>query len=209
MVAAYLCICQEVKHEAKYASAEMVIQMSDNCIRDYLDQMHEIFVVSELPLAEFIEKRIPSNLQDVALKQASKKKREYVPASGVAAPLETLRLVEALGQLTTRIQTSLHDNRALRSSERGIFVLRVGPEGSGDPVAKLITQASEAGFLRVLEQGTSQWKFRVHTSLAAAFGFSYRGAYYDTPIRATDLVALASVLFLKFVYVCGLCGGWC
>ena len=33
--------------------------------------------------------------------------------------------------------------------------------------------------------------FRVHTSLAPAFGFSYRGAYYPVTVQALDVLAFA------------------
>jgi hypothetical protein len=54
----------------------------------------------------------------------------------------------------------------------------------------LITDASDAGFLKVVKQERAEWQFRVHCSLAAAYGFSYRGAYYPVEIRGRDLSAL-------------------
>jgi hypothetical protein len=53
-----------------------------------------------------------------------------------------------------------------------------------------LREANEAGFLRIVESDSSEWKFRVHCSLAAAFGFSYRGAYYALKLRPDDLESL-------------------
>jgi hypothetical protein len=191
MVAAYLCICTQVNQQVRYAFAEMVLQMSDKCIRDYLDQMHEVFVKAGLDVAAFTATQVAPELQDRALKTASAKKKEHIPSSGVGSPAETLRIVDALGQLTARLQTTLREDKALRSSERGLFVLKTNTGEAVLGVAlRLLKEAAEAGFLRIVEDGVDQWRFRVHCSLAAAYGFSYRGAYYSTRIRLSELVAL-------------------
>jgi hypothetical protein len=191
MVAAYLCICSQVNQQVRYAFAEMVLQMSDKCIRDYLDQMHEIFVKTGLDVAAFTAAHVAADLQDAALKAASKKKKEHIPSSGVGSPAETVRIVDGLAQLTARLQTTLRDNRGLRSSERGLFLLKTSTgEAALELVQRLLKQAAEAGFLRIVDEGLDEWQFRVHCSLAAAYGFSYRGAYYSTRIRLPDLAAL-------------------
>jgi hypothetical protein len=191
MVAAYLCICSQMNQQVRYAFAEMVLQMSDKCIRDYLDQMHEIFIKAGLEVAAFTTTQVALDIQDSALKSASKKKKEHIPSSGVGSPAETQRIVDALGQLTARLQTTLRDNRGLRSSERGLFVLNTNTgESVLEAVRRLLKEAAEAGFLRIVEEGLDQWQFRVHCSLAAAYGFSYRGAYYSTRLRLPEVVAL-------------------
>lgn len=191
MVAAYLCICAQVNQQVRYAFAEMVLQMSDKCIRDYLDQMHEIFARAGLGVAEFTTTKVAVEIQDAALKAASRRKKEHIPSSGVGSPAETLRIVDGLGQLTARLQTTLYDNKGLRSSERGLFVLNTNTgESVLETACRLLKEAAEAGFLRILKEGLDQWQFRVHCSLSAAYGFSYRGAYYSTRVRLPELVAL-------------------
>lgn len=196
MVAAYLCLCSEYNLTPKFAYAEMVLQMSDQCIRDYLSQMHEVFMESGVDLASFCARTVPVEKQDVALRRASVLKREFVPASGVGSPAETVRLVDALAQLTADLQTIRSKHRqyqykALRSSERGVFVLESSTVTTTRPeVFRLIANAAEAGFLKLLKQSADSWHFRVHCSLAAAYGFSYRGAYYATRIGLSDLWAL-------------------
>jgi hypothetical protein len=152
--------------------------------------MHEIFIKAGLDVAAFTVTQVAPEIQDAALKTASKKKKEHIPSSGVGSPAETLRIVDALGQLTARLQTTLLENRGLRSSERGLFVLNTNTgESVLEVVRRLLKEATEAGFLRIVNEGLDQWQFRVHCSLAAAYGFSYRGAYYSTRIRLPELVA--------------------
>jgi hypothetical protein len=192
MVAAYLCLCAELGKQVRYAYADMVLQASDRCIRDYLWQMEELFQLSGLDIVRFCSSSLPLDQQDAALRSAAKNKRDYIELAGIAAPTETLRLIEALGRLTARLQTAVLGQRGLRSSERGIFKLEP-PEGPvpEDSPLKIIAEAAEAGFLKIIEQ-RPLLRFRVHCSLAAYYGFSYRGAYYDTPVRLSDLSSLIS-----------------
>ena len=193
MVAAYLCICAELGKQVRYAYAEMVFQMCDKCVRDYLWQMDEIYKVSGVDIDEFCHSVVPTEKQDVALRRAGKNKCEYVPVSGISTPIVTLRLIESLSVLTTRLQTTIHEQRGLRSSERGLFVLDAA---TGSPTVaqnlRIIIEAADAGFLKIVEQRPQQWVFRVHCSLAAAYGFSYRGAYYPVELRPADLNSLIS-----------------
>ena len=62
-----------------------------------------------------------------------------------------------------------------------------------ESVLELIRDAAEAGFLVMLEASPNTRKFRVHASLAAAYGFSYRGAYYSTPIILRELNEIRSL----------------
>jgi hypothetical protein len=184
----------------------MLEQMSDGCIRDYLLQMHEIFLQTKLQLLRFLDRKVPPADQDIALKRASRKKREFLPRSGVGSPRATEWLIDGLAQLTERIQTSGADRahavggrpRALASTERGVFVLDAAKRlldvqcsvPGLDEALRIIAEAADTGFLRIVEQAEDKWRFRVHCSLAAAYGFSYRGAYYDTPIRLVDVISL-------------------
>lgn len=193
MVAAYLCLCSELDKQVRYAYADMLLQMSDKCIRDYLLQMDEVFRESGRALHEFLEGPIGIDIQDRALRRAGARKREYVPASGVGSPTEALRIIDALGNLTARLQTTKYQQRGLRSSERGIFVVDVTRHSEDlARTLRLVTDAADAGFFKILKQSADEWHFRVHCSLAAAYGFSYRGAYYPVALRASDLSALYS-----------------
>jgi len=190
MVIAYLCLCKELKTQVKYASADMLFQMSDKCIRDYLNQMDAIFEVTGKSVEQFCAATIPWDKQHSALWSASVRKKDAIPKSEVGAPIETLLLIDALGQLTARLQTTTTQNKSLRSSERGIFsVDKNALSTQSGQTLRLILEAAEAGFLKLLEDKNGAIRFRVHCSLAAAYGFSYRGAYYDSAIKVQDLKA--------------------
>lgn len=195
MVAAYLSICKELRRQGpKYASADMVIQMSDKCIRDYLNQMDAIFEEANMSVSDFCEAHIDSNKQDAALRAASNRKKDAIPKSEVGSPLETLRLIDALGRLTARVQTlqtTTARNRALITSELGLFVIDVSQQSTElYDTMRLVIEASEAGFLKIRKLTNKIMEFRVHCSLAAAYGFSYRGAYYPCPLKLRDILTL-------------------
>jgi Cdc6-like AAA superfamily ATPase len=195
MVAAYLLICNEFNTDPRYAFAEMVFQMSDRCVRDYLAQMDEIFKEAAVDIESFVTRQVGWAIQNKALHQASRQKREYLPRSGVGAPSRTLQLIDSLGQLTALLQSSPDRERALRSSERGIFILEIPHQSAQiEALLKLILDASEAGFLRIREQSASKLIFRVHCSLAAVYGFSYRGAYYNSALSIQDLLRLSQTI---------------
>jgi hypothetical protein len=191
MVAAYLCICRELNTEVRYAFSDMVLQMSDKCIRDFLCQLDEIYKESALPLGDFVKTCVPVSKQNVALKRASQNKKESILQSGVTEPLEIGRIIDGLARITAVIQ-SRPKAKALKSSERGKFVLRTTDHEltAHANTFGLIKEACEAGFLKMIESKGRKWQFRVHTSLAAFYCFSYRGAYYDTYLQLSDIESL-------------------
>ncbi len=189
MVAAYLSICSEIGADVRYASADMVLQMSDKCIRDFLNFTHGIFLESKCDLRSFIKGPIPIKTQDKAIKLASRHKRATLKESGILAPTEAARIIDALAEITAYIQTNSHDMSHLEATERGLFTLDLKPKEREifASVFELIRDAARAGYFMISQEGESKWIFRVHTSLAAAYGFSYRGAYYETPLIIREL----------------------
>jgi hypothetical protein len=195
MVAAYLSLCHSLSMDVLYASADMVFQLSDNCVRDFLFQIEEIYQQSRCSLKDFLVQTVSALDQSVALNRASLKKRNSIPRSEIQSPKEIGRIVSGLAMITANIQRTSRDKRHLRSSERGLFRVTFSSRpGSNDgEMRKLVADAAQAGFLHLEKAEGATWKFRVHTSLAPAFGFSYRGAYYPTvlPPSAIDRLRLA------------------
>lgn len=189
-VAAYLSICHEFGLDVRYFSAEMIIQMSDQCIRDFLNQMHALFIESERPVEQFISSRMPDARQGAALETASKKKGDDLQVSGVRTPIEVNRIIHGLARMTSIIQASGSQYSHLRTSERGKFVLD-SSSAVDDPEKEsleMLLDAAQAGYFKLLsERDAVLLRFRVHTSLAAAYRFSYRGAYYESRITFQDL----------------------
>ena len=195
MVAAYLSICRLLKvRRIPFASAEMVIQTSDNCVRDFLSQLDHLFRESGLDLRSFLNAELSWEIQANAIRAASYEKRDSIPESGVLAPVETGRLIKGLATITAAIQVASDDGRHLRSTERGLFRLAAteGRAGDVENALTLIRDAADAGFLRLYKQGDDIKHFRVHASLAPAYGFSYRGAYYEVRIDLVDFKSVQS-----------------
>lgn len=194
MIAAYLSIMHELHTAPRYAYADMILQLSDSCIRDFLNNLEYMFQKSKMPIWEFINlARVKITVQSSGLLDASRAKFKSLPIHGVNHPSSTAKLVNGLGRTTHLLQTRSADGiRHLRSTERGIFTLTL--ESKSDAMARairLVIDAAEAGFLKLVSGEELTLSFRVHTSLAPAFQLSYRGAYYPAAILATDILSFA------------------
>ena len=199
MVSAYLSIFFELNASPKYAYEHMVLGMSDRCIRDFLLQVDEVFVGSGLDLPTFISKIAPTHVQSKYLRQASERKFSDLRSWVLHTHDRVNNLVKGLAWYTANIQSSGPASRQLKAPESGRFVLSRsedlqldGPEESqaGISLLDVVRDAAQAGYLRMLSFDEQTIVFRVHASLAAHFGFSYRGAMYNVSIRGNDLVDL-------------------
>lgn len=193
IVASYLSICRELQVDnVPYAFAEMVFGISDRCVRDYLSQMHRIFDMSGLTVQELNKSRIKWQVQAKAIRLVSEKKKKSISEGiEVTKPERIRRVTECLGELTAMLQHGRKGSVThLKSSERGIFKFHDPIKEDDDKDAELFTalkDGGDAGFLRVKKEGNRIEGVRVHASMAPAFGFSYRGAYYSVSLRRMDL----------------------
>lgn len=182
MVGAYLSICRDAGAHPMYASADMLFQMSDKCVRDFLWQMESVFQASALSLDEFLEAKIDEELQNRGLRTASQMKMTLFRERVISSPTEANQFVEGLARITALIQSTGRNYEQLRTPERGIFSYNLSK--SIDPRitsehTRLIRDASETGLLRLVDDSDpEELRFRVHASLAPEYDFSYRGAYY-------------------------------
>lgn len=191
-VAAFLSICHDLKvKQIPYASADMVLGISDNCVRDFLSQLDHLFLASGRTLADFLVARLPTDVQAKAIREASEEKRDSIPESGILSPVETGRVVKGLAMVTALLQATSKDGRHLRSTERGLFRLtaKIDEQTGLHAALSLVSDAADAGFLR-LHPDDHDRHFRVHASLAPAYGFSYRGAYYPVALDLKDFEKL-------------------
>jgi hypothetical protein len=193
MVSAYLAICAECNLDIWFAYAEMLLQTCDSCLRDYLWQMQALFDKKSVDLTLFTTCTISEKVQSDALKSASRQKRDSIIVQDrIRSPEKTERLIDGLARITKYIQTTSPNNQHLKSTERGLFSISI-PRNASDAeldLIRIIGEASEAGFLRIVSQDSLSMKFRVHTSLAPEYGFSYRGAYYPSQINTRELSEL-------------------
>lgn len=190
MVAAYLCICKELKYtNPLYAFDQMLLGVSCKCIRDFLLFVDESFMVSKKSLKLFLDSKLDVELQNKAFRQASAKKFDSIPSSsGVSAPGKIGKMIDSLAKLTSYIQTNGPDNIALRSCERGIFSLNCKEcTRNSEEILRLLVEAGEAGFLKIKSTKDDKFEFQVHHSLAPKYNFSYRGSYYKINLRFSDL----------------------
>ncbi|MBI1354979.1 MAG: hypothetical protein GC160_11580 [Acidobacteria bacterium] len=190
MVASYLVLCSRLNVQPKYAFAEMLFDISDRCIRDFLGQLDSLLSHSGVELVQFCSERIPVDIQNAALVKAAERKRDFVPRSGLSLPKDTARLLDALGKITAVLHSSGDTSRSLRSSERGRFCLDLPAESSeaSSRIDELILEAAERGYLQLLRSDGNRRIFRVHNSLAPFYSFSYRGSYYEIQVSVKDLV---------------------
>jgi hypothetical protein len=184
MVAAYLTLCKEYRVKPSYASADMVLQISDGCIRDFLWQMDELFTESGCSAEQFLGSTVPFEAQAPALRRAADNKMKLFGEEPTPDRREAGRLVEGLAEVTALIQSTGRSFAQIRSPERGIFRYSLAEsKRDSNTVARnvaMIRDAAEWGYLRLLSTSSSlELRFRVHASLAPKYGFSYRGAYYD------------------------------
>ncbi len=204
IAAAYLSICQKVGVQPLYASADMMLQMSDQCVRDFLWQMHEIFVETGDSPSEFLARtNIPVETQDKALRRASDQKISRVADSVMAEASTVTRLVDGLGLLTGLLQRPLEGRlrsgftQHLRSNEPGAFRLPSAEsferDEDSEKTLELIRLAIDGSYLRQVSGSRETMRFRLHTSLAAHYGFSYRGAYSDTLLSLDELRRICAV----------------
>lgn len=183
MVASYLSICSEFKVDIRFASWPMLLQMSDKSVRDFIWQMHEIFVEVDKDVTSFFGSHPNVEQQTQALRAAAKKKSNRAEALLAVAPRSATLLIHGLGRLTARLQSEDSRLRNLKSNERGIFRVRLWKgEPRSDLFERIVSDAHDVGYLRLIDRTHDRIRFRVNASLAAYYGFSYRGAYYDTPL---------------------------
>lgn len=192
-VVAFLAICDELGcHDIPFAFDRMVLGVSDHCIRDFLSQMHYMFsefspVFTGESLRAFVSGPIAIPIQTKATRQASTIKRDSLPISGVDRPDMTRKIVEVFGRTTHILQSKM--------SEAGRFVLVGGSNNDREDARRVLRSAAEAGFLRIVDDGAPPDPlrgFRVHTSLAPTYGFSYRGAYYPVSVKFADYSEIIS-----------------
>ncbi len=197
MVAAYLSLCREAGARPMYASADMLFQVADKCVRDYLWQMESIFALADMPLEEFLRSEVPVERQSEGMRAAAALKMTLFRERVLSAPAEANQFVDGLARITALIQSTGRNYEQLRTPERGIFSYRLrrsGPDQAGSDHPALIRDAAEAGFLRLLgDSELEELRFRVHASLAPQYDFSYRGAYYPAgELSDADILSLRS-----------------
>lgn len=179
-VAAYLSLCAQYNWLPRYAGKQMILQMSDQCIRDFLLQMDALMKGSGRDAAAFLSGG-PVSIRDQnrLLRRASADKVKLASGKVRTRPHETSMLIQGLAYTTRELQSYGRNGLQLSQPERGRFRIDFTTDpGARHENMRMVREAVEAGYLKL--HGTpkdDEIVFRVHNSLAANFNFSYRGAY--------------------------------
>lgn len=176
-VAAYLGICREYEMDPRYSGSQMLMGTSDLCIRDFLCQVDEVYLQSHSSLDDFCSSVVELEVQWKSLASAAEKKYLSIPRFACGNARKSLCLVAALGRIAAGVQVNPQGADALRTPERGWFEI-IGSLRSGrSDLLGVIESTAEAGFIRIERSDDATMRFRLHRSLAAYFGVSYRGPY--------------------------------
>lgn len=204
-------------HDYPYVGHQIIVSLSDVCIRDFLDIMGEIFRRSVLPSADsrrmldFInaDSPIPIEQQRQAVNAASRRKLDGLQALSHPYEEESVRMVRAFGYLTARLQTEFAEENELGTTERGIFKIdlsemrlltnRLGH--SSEKMDEVLRRAEKDGFIREVspggelevdrtDAGSKELLIRLHRRFAPYFGYSYRGPYETNSVSAARIVDL-------------------
>ena len=188
MVAAMLCLCKEYGIKVPYAGYYMVTSMSDQCIRDFLRQMHEIYIAENTLPEKFIKQPVNIKKQIEAIRIASETRYTGISHYTPYYVSEVQNLVDSLGQITSKIQSAYKDPSSLKTIERGKFVVdlsKITSEINKDQLKKILNIAEDSHYIKIYEDESDDKiiKFRLHRLFAPKFGFSYRGAYSNVSMQ--------------------------
>ena len=218
-VGAYLNMCEYYgASQPLYAGHNVVLSMSDGCIRDFLELMGSIydgFSHRRTPLLEsFVNRSAPVGIkaQSRWITRSSSQKLDGIREGKDSVEIltsEVAKVVEGLGWLTKYLQSTPSSNRSIQTAERGIFVFDLSKllkgqgeevEEDSDYIQRVFRRAVLDGLLRVeypfsrgkrsLDKGHVQLGYRLHKRYAAHFSFSYRGAYEPVEVDVSELLWL-------------------
>ena len=194
MTAAMLCLCKEFGRTVPFAGYYMVMSMSDQCIRDFLRQMHEIYLAEKTSPERFVKLQINIKKQNDAIYKASASRYEGISNETSRRISEVKRLVDYLGKITAEIQSAYNDPSSLKTIEKGRFSIDYSRMSIDDRenLEEILKIARDSHYIKVITNISNDkiGLFRLHRLFAPKFGFSYRGAYSNVSIQGTDLLKL-------------------
>ncbi|MEL4304377.1 hypothetical protein [Methanococcoides sp. LMO-2] len=190
MVVAMLCLCKEYGLPVPYAGYNMVVDMSDQCIRDFLLQMHHIYVVQAKSPEEFVQKPVNIRKQFKALKNASNARYDGIKND---VSYEIGQLIYSIGKITAEVQSAYNDSSSFKRDEKGRFYINyalIKSNKDKERLKRILKLARDSFCIKVLEESQESIVFRLHNLFAPKFSFSYRGSYSNVKISGEDLLYL-------------------
>lgn len=216
--AAYIAGCKMAERSPVYAGVRFVLWASDGNIRDFLDVMAEFFDRRLGARSRSSEKvstvakvckgflnpseTFPVQFQNDCLRSVSLMSLETIKEMKDTSDRHLYYFLLGLGELQRIMHHSIDFGEAVRTPERGIFVVnydqfdRLGAAHSLTGISALVRRVERDGFLRIIESGDgsekSEISFRLHKRLAPALECSPRGAYERVRLDPELLVRLLS-----------------
>jgi hypothetical protein len=198
--AAYICICKEFNFDPIYAGFDMIINLSDTCIRDFLKIMHEIFIIENCNAKDFVYKKISIENQNIAIKNASTKKFDSVFSESPDYFNEVSFLVDSFGKITSNIQSASDLQSTFTNPEKGRFVLDLKniDQNDKDTINQIINEARYLFCIKIIGESRrtkidDRKIFRLHNLFSPRYGFSFRGSYENLNISPDDLMNLCTL----------------
>jgi energy-coupling factor transporter ATP-binding protein EcfA2 len=196
MVAAMLCLCREFNCKIPYGGYYMVISMSDSCIRDFLRQMHEIYLTENTTARNFVKRKISPLKQEKAIHNASNSRYAGISTTAPYHVLEVRNLIDSLGKITAEIQSAYFDQSSLKTVEKGRFSIKYSSMKEDDSrnLRDILSIAKDCHYIKIIGNIDNEKEilFRLHRLFAPHFGFSYRGAYSNVVLDGEDLLRLCT-----------------
>jgi hypothetical protein len=196
MVAATLCLCKEFDLSVPYAGYYMVWRMSDQCIRDFLRQMHEIYLAENTSAEKFVKRQVNPKKQNIAIRKASESRYEGISNETPYHISKVKRLVDSLGKITAEVQSAYKDPSSLKTVEKGRFYVDYSlmkSDEDREDLKNIIDIARDGHCVKMLgdfSNDDTRVLFRLNKLFAPKFEFSYRGAYSNVSIKGDDLLKL-------------------
>jgi hypothetical protein len=199
-IGAALCLCREFNQTFLYAGYDMVMNMSDGCIRHFFKQMHSIYLLVNKKPDVFIKSTIPIEIQNKALIKASNQLFDDIDKHSEGLPDELIKLVNSLGSIIRDVQTNFRDLSTLKTPERGKIKIDLSKMESKDDKEELleILAISQDNLFIIkeskieLKDETKKVIFRLVNLFGPKFQFSYRKPLYELPIDGNILIKICN-----------------
>lgn len=195
-VASYLALCARYRLKPKYAGHNVIVSLSDGCIRDYLEIIGAIFETC-LPDGQVqpprshmfvVENAPPISIvrQDDGIRLAANRKLNSITETIAVGSNHIEKLVWHLGEALRFLHMNDETTSPITNPERTLFTMALTGASDSIIASTWIREAIVEGLLREIQRSGQQEiiAFRLHRRFAAKFNYSYR-INYDSPLRLT------------------------
>ncbi|MHB9144331.1 MAG: ORC-CDC6 family AAA ATPase [Symbiobacteriia bacterium] len=191
-VAALICFCREFNFsQVPYRGWNIMLHLSDSCIRDTLRQVSGIYEEGNYDPQRFAAEKIDVNHQLAGIRNASMNKFADIRHRVLHNAAQVEAMVDGVGRLLGLVQG--HRDRGLRTIERAILTLRYDQSESFEKAKALILEAQDGGFITIVnDDNKSTLQFVLHRLFAPKYGISFRKPLNAIELSHSDILQLGS-----------------